>query len=147
MNDRTLLITVLTFAVLVFGALIWFEVPFKLTASLRRLRSMKFLANFYHSDMNEVDRWSFFFSPHGKQTLILQRWLTSHLDIATLAILARNGGYPFDPISKCDYNMTLAEKNRRKIPVGYERHWVAIGVSKAKQELLDRNSSEQGSVA
>lgn len=132
-GDRTLLITIFTFLVLIFGALLWFGIPLKLRDSLYRLRTMRFLANFYHSDLNEVAHLAFYFSSYAKQDLIFQRWLSSHLDFMTMASLERFNGFPFDPCHMYDSNMTLAEKKRREIPVGYERRWVLTGVSKAIQ--------------
>lgn len=133
-GDRTLLITVFTSMVIVCGVLVWFEIPLILLRSFERLKSMKFLADFYHGDLKEVNRLSFFVSSHERQTLILQRWLSSHLDSTTLAILERNMGYPFDPSSAFDHNLTLAEKKRRRIPAGYERLWVMTGVRNAMEE-------------
>lgn len=147
MIDRTLLITVFTFLMLVGGTLVWFEIPLKLKDSLHRLRTMRFLANFYYSDLKEIDYLAFYFNSYAKQDLIFRTWLSRHLDFGTMVILERFNGFPFDPSHMYDSNMTVAEKKRREIPVGYERRWVLIAVSRAMREQTNVKSEVEGSVA
>ena len=148
MNDNsTLLLAVLTFAVSVCVVLAWSDIPLKFIDSLSRLRSLRFLAEFYRTDLNEVNRLTFCFRSRARQTMVLHRWLSSHLGLDDLAILERNNGCPFDRRQMFDDTMPVAEKKRRDMPRGYERIWVMSGVNRAKRELLEQKAPVEVTLA